>query len=110
MLPRTYELKMEVPLPRLNGEAKRRKIGGRVISKDDAKKVWTGNDAAATEAIELRVDKAIREGGHIFVDLSGITLTQRVREKVASSYSSGGWTVKWTFGDCRDPGPYLELK
>jgi late competence protein required for DNA uptake (superfamily II DNA/RNA helicase) len=83
-----------------------------MISKDDARKLWTSDDDAAFDRAETIIDRAIRSsnGGRILADLARIDVSLRVRARITKAYCDAGWTVKWTDGDQRDPGPFVDLE
>lgn len=83
-----------------------------MIGKVDAQRVWTGNDDAAFKACEARIDREItnNNGYGITADLGGIAgVNPRVRARVTDIYQKGGWTVSWSEGDQREPGPFVRL-
>jgi hypothetical protein len=83
-----------------------------MISKADAKKLWTQSDKTVFEQAEAVTDRAIGagDGGRICADLAKIGLNSRVRERITKAYRDAGWGVKWTDGDQRDPGPFVDLE
>jgi len=83
-----------------------------MISKADAKKLWTKDDETAFSRAETIIDRAIGsgDGGRILADLEKCDINARVRERITKAYRDAGWTVKWTNGDQRDPGPFVDLE
>lgn len=82
-----------------------------MISKKDAKEIWTKDDEAAFGCAETIIDRAIGgvDGGKILVGLEKCNINSRVRDHITKVYRDGGWSVTWSNGDQRDPGPFLEL-
>lgn len=82
-----------------------------MISKQDAERAWTAADEAAFKACEVVIDRSIaNSSGYISADLGSISgVNPRVRSRITDVYQQGGWTVSWTAGDQRDPGPFVRL-
>jgi hypothetical protein len=83
-----------------------------MISKADAATHWTENDEAILAAAEKRIDKQVVDWARtpVTTDLWNIGVTPRIRERLTARYTDGGWSVEWSEGDQRDPGPHITLR
>jgi hypothetical protein len=83
-----------------------------MISVNDRKAIWTGENRVQYECAEALIDQAIRdsEDDTILVDVSSATISKRVIERLCEAYREGGWIVSVVPVDGREPGLFLELR
>ncbi len=81
-----------------------------MISKEQAAKEWGAIDERLYKDIEFALDVAI--GGSAdspHIDVQPARINPRVRAKIVTKYSNGGWSVRITDGDQTDPTVTIRL-
>lgn len=84
-----------------------------IISKASAQKLWTRDDERLFSQAEAKINKAIEEHGgpgeRLLVDLDGLDLPKRVKDRINTLCREGGWKTSWSSGGQLGAGPFLDL-